>query len=80
MTIAANFQSLMTSESRSAFFMRFVMNWSSLRIVWSSLCVPLSGKDAEVSSTVAGRLATGVPYADRLLYRHSLVLLDEKFY
>jgi hypothetical protein len=64
--MAANFQSLMTSSSSSAFFMRLVMNCNSLRIVWSSLCMPLRGNDAEVSSTVAGLVDSGVPYADLL--------------
>ena len=65
--MAANFQSLMISASTSDFFMRPVMNCSSLRIVCSSRCVPLSGIEAGVSSTVDGRPDSGVLYTDLLL-------------
>lgn len=51
-TIAANFQSLMTSASSSAFRIRAVMNCSSLRMSCSSRCTPLGG--SAVSSMVVG--------------------------
>lgn len=66
-TIAANFQSLMTSSFSSAFFIRLVMNCNSFRIVRSSSCMPVRGNEADVSSTVAGLADSGVPYADLLM-------------
>lgn len=51
-TIAANFQSLITSASSSAFFIRFVMNCNSRRIIRRSRCVPELGTAA--SSMVVG--------------------------
>lgn len=57
-TMAANFQSLMTSASSSARFIRAVMNCSSLRMFCSSLCVPLLGKPL-ASSIVVARIKFG---------------------
>lgn len=51
-TMAANFQSLMTSASSSAFRIRAVMNCSSLRMSCRSRCEPLLGIAA--SSMVVG--------------------------
>ena len=58
-TIAANFQSLITSASSSAFFIRFVMNWSSRRMLWRSRWVPELGIAA--SSMVVGCLMKPLP-------------------
>lgn len=52
-TIAANFQSLMTSASSSAFFIRLVINCSSRRMFWSSRCVPELGNAPDSSMVVA---------------------------
>lgn len=51
-TIAANFQSLITSASSSDFFILLVMNCSSRRMFWRSRCVPELG--IAVSSMVVG--------------------------
>lgn len=53
-TMAANFQSLMSSASSSAFFILPVMNCTSLRMLWSSRWVLDSGSALLWSSTVAG--------------------------
>lgn len=65
-TIAANFQSLITSASSSAFFMRFVINCNSRRIFCRSRCVPELGIAA--SSIVVGCRMNPLP---------RLVVMDE---
>lgn len=52
-TMAANFQSLMTSASSSAFFIRLVMNCSSRKMFCSSRCVPELGNAPDSSMVVA---------------------------
>uniref|UniRef100_A0A2M4D6R6 Putative secreted protein n=1 Tax=Anopheles darlingi TaxID=43151 RepID=A0A2M4D6R6_ANODA len=60
-TIAANFQSLMSSASSSAFRMRLVMNCSSFSMWCKSLCVqPVL---VFCSSTVVRRVKTEPPMA-----------------
>lgn len=73
-TIAANFQSLITSASSSAFFIRLVMNCSSRNMFCRSRCVPELGMAA--SSMVVGWRMKPLP---RLVVIDAFVPAPETF-